>query len=297
MVGKVWKIEPGAGKSTAIIPKIIEALDDGLNVVVAMPEHSLTQEYRDKLSKRLQDAGYKDSDVQVWRGVSSAGMCLRPADRDKVQKAKLSVKSTLCQRPLMVGDKIIGIGPACPHAAVVSMPDSVVGDVEPCPMAIQRTQRPRIWIISHATLFHKREAKFLQGGVGILVIDESPLDAAIPAKQSALKIKLDDMVSSLPDEVDDKLTVVGDAPDYVQSFWAMVGEKAKKYDGWDRWSVRWTDDLGDMLKGDGGAFDVPLIEEAINWHRGQIDLLRMPAGLDGKALAHELKKRRAYGVH
>ncbi|MEP4705279.1 MAG: hypothetical protein ABJZ62_10575, partial [Hyphomicrobiales bacterium] len=282
---EVFKIEAGVGKThMAIMDGVMPALRAGKNIVFAVPEHNLSEEILDKIREAMISDGLDPNDAQVWKGIMAEGQCERKADAQKVSKAGLSVASNLCFKPLTITvdgmlepeKRIIGRTLSCP-----------LGEgSDCCAMMQQRGQRPRLWITTHSSLMSEREAKFEGlGDVDLLIVDESPLKAALPSRNATNSILLGDL-SSLPMTVNEKLEAVDPAPDEVLKIWQTIARYVgdTSCEDWRQFSDGYASFIGD-------------VGEAIAWHEYQLKMFRLPSGLEGAKLGHAIEARKGGAVH
>jgi hypothetical protein len=133
------------------------------SVVILMPRHKLGDEQIDLLMKEHPNGSYT---AAVWRGRQAwdpeigdgqeEKMCQRAEEAEELEKALLDVERNLCKKGR--GKKKV----KCPLFDV-------------CGYQRQKQIEANIWFAAHECMVHKKPKAF--GDIGLLLIDESPLDA------------------------------------------------------------------------------------------------------------------------
>jgi hypothetical protein len=152
----------GARKSTLMREAAVRFVQEHLDqsVVIFMPRHRLGDEQIELLHKEHPNADFL---AAIWRGrqaldpdADGLQMCQRPNEAQAVQDALLNVEHSLCKQGR--GKKAV----KCPLYNI-------------CGYQRQKQVAANIWFMAHEMLTQKPLKLF--GDIGLVMIDESPLDA------------------------------------------------------------------------------------------------------------------------
>jgi hypothetical protein len=155
----------GSGKSTEMRKAAVRFVTEhpGESVVIFVPRHKLGTEQIKMLHQEHPDANFS---AAIWRGRNAPDpdgrdgetMCQRADDTKKVQDAMLDVEHSCCKQGR--GKRVI----KCPL-------------YDGCAWQGQKEVEANIWFCAHEMLTQAPLKAF--GKVGLVMIDESPLDAFI----------------------------------------------------------------------------------------------------------------------
>ncbi|MEQ8306673.1 MAG: bifunctional DNA primase/polymerase [Hoeflea sp.] len=260
---QLFKIEAGAGKTNWFaIERVIEAVERGVKVVIAAPEHSLCSEIVEKLKSC-------DVSAAVWEGIERPGQCLRPRDLKACTTAGLSAKTTICGRYVTADNGGAHYKVTCPLAGQ-------------CGAMAQRALRPDVWVVTHASLFSARQALFTDDeSVDVLVIDESMVSAAISVEKRNAEDGLDL----------DALLVDGvwpSPPDKVVEIWNRISTTIAASIG-ERGDDRVRHPVKRSALAEAGV-EAEGLQAATEWHRSELNITAPRPGLVGAVFQEEAKR-------
>ena len=164
-------VDTGGGKSHAAIKHLVQSLikiraaGDNRSIVFAVPEHGLSREIEKRIHKELEKAGANYA-VAIWRGREAKKpnaandddrMCAEIQTVREASELHVKIEEEICKK--------------CPH-------NPVKGGA--CQYLLQKGLTADIWVAAHQIIFRKPPTAIAKdGGVAMLVIDESILDAGI----------------------------------------------------------------------------------------------------------------------
>lgn len=191
-------VDTGGGKSHAAIKHLVQsvikirAAGDNRAIVFAVPEHGLSKEIEKRIRDELTKAG-ADYSVAIWRGREAKKpnasndddrMCDNLQTVREASDLHVKIEEEICKK--------------CPHNPTKG---------GSCQYLLQKGLTADIWVAAHQIIFRKPPTAIAKnGGVAMLIIDESILDAGIA---DPFELPIDAIEAmALPFDEDDKFELL-----------------------------------------------------------------------------------------